>query len=152
MARRVEPDEQVIICHTDTRSPKVSQIRAHADVAWLFYDPADKVQLRLEGRATIHTDDALKEEQWAASNLSSRRCYLAPSAPSTVTEGPSPNLPEAFLDRVPDEPESEAGRDHFAVVRTRIRRMEVLHLAASGHRRAEFLWTDDGQSARWLEP
>ncbi len=154
--RRVEPDTHELYCHTDRRAPKIAEIRRHPATSWLFYDGPAKLQLRATGTSSVHTDDALADAQWDASNLSSRRCYLAPAAPGDPVaddEGPSPNLPEAVRDRIPTDAEAAPGRANFAVIRTTVQRFDMLYLHHAGHRRAEFIFDPSSAplTARWLE-
>lgn len=150
--RRVEPGSRRLMCHTDVRSPKFAALRRNPAATMLVYDPGDKVQLRVLGRVTVHGDDALADEQWAASTVSSRRCYLAPSPPTAESEGPSVNLPEHLLGRVPTQEESEEGRANFGVISVTAERIDLLHLAATGHRRALYSWPNGQLEAHWLHP
>ncbi len=139
--------------HTDARSPKAAQIRAQPRVAWLFYDRSTKVQLRVSTLATLHLGDALADQAWQGTTLSSRRCYLAPRPPSSVVPEPDPNLPQAFRRRLPDRQASEAGRHAFAVVRSEITELERLELHHDGHVRCRWRWAPDGRiEADWLAP
>lgn len=139
--------------HTDSRSRKVAEILASPEVCWLFYDRERKVQLRALASAHVHRDDELAEEAWAAATLSSRRCYLAPHAPSSVQESWDPNLPEHLLRTLPGQEESEAGRARFAVVETRVTELDRLELRHDGHVRSRWRWLADGSvDAHWLAP
>jgi len=155
--RACDAEARTLICHTDRRADKLGHVAAQPRVAWLFYDAPRKVQLRAEAIATVHTDDALADERWAASSLSSRRCYLAPHTPGEPVPaehaGPHPNLPDDLRDRVPSEDETTPGRAHFAVIRTRITAFDWLYLKHDGHRRARFAWDDGGRlTASWIMP
>jgi general stress protein 26 len=150
--RDIDPVAATILCHTDARSPKVAEIAAQPEVAWHFYDPRSRVQLRVKAIAAVHravADDPLALERWSASTLSARRCYLAPRPPGEPCDGPSANLPEHLLDRSPVAGEDEPGRPHFAVVLTRAIEIDWLWLRAPGHRRARFAL---GGVASWVEP
>ncbi len=127
-----------VLCHTDLRSAKVRQIRDDAPVSWLLYDPGRKVQLRLEGRARVHADDALADERWRASAAGSRRCYLVQPGPGDVLESAGSTLPQGLRGRRPEPGETEPGRGNFAVVAAGIDLIDWLHLTADGHRRARF--------------
>lgn len=61
--RRVIPEEHSIVFHTDSRSAKFKEINANHNVSLLFYSKEKKVQIRLEGKASLHTDDDLAEKQ-----------------------------------------------------------------------------------------
>ena len=138
--------------HTDVRSRKTMEIQACSDVSWVFYDRRRKIQLRAMGVATVHHRDESAEEGWSRTSLSSRRCYLAPLAPSTELERWDPNLPPELLKASPDQTGSEAGRSVFAVVSTVVGSLEWLELHHDGHRRAQWTWTTDGVQAAWLAP
>ena len=155
--RRVEPASLEIWCHTDVRSAKVDEIRREPRVAWHFYAPDLKLQLRVSAVAEFESVGARADEGWARSALSSRRCYLAPRAPGAPCDGPSPNLPPGILDRRPTEDETVPARANFGVVVTRATAIDWLWLASEGHRRARFTRADsvDSEAAwsgRWIEP
>lgn len=154
--RRVVPEDRLVICHTDRRSPKVAQLERTPIASWAFYDPRSRVQIRIRGRTRIELpgESSVAEEAWAATRLMSRRCYLAPSGPSTPTETPSINLPDDLATASPDEGRSEAGRANFAALVTRVDRLDWLRLRHDGHRRALFEWADRAAEPRatWLEP
>ena len=152
------PDEAtgpVIACHTDRRSEKVGEL-GMADarpMAWTFYERARKVQLRVLGETTVHSEDEVADEAWRRTPTTSRRCYLAPHGPSGRLDDWHPNLPDAWRASVPDEASSEAGRCNFSVIRTRVTRLERLELHHDGHVRSGWRW--EGGSlvdSTWLAP
>ena len=79
--------------HSHIGSPKINQIRSNPNVYWLFYHPENKLQIRIKGRAEIHTDDELAEEQWLATELFSRRCYVG-EPPTQESKKPTSGLPD----------------------------------------------------------
>ncbi|MEZ5428850.1 MAG: pyridoxamine 5'-phosphate oxidase family protein [Pyrinomonadaceae bacterium] len=138
--------------HTHLGSPKIREIRANPRVSWLFYHPEEKLQLRIRGRAIIHTDDDLAEEQWFATEFFSRRCYTG-EAPTQISKKPTSGLPEDLTDREPTAEESEAGRANFAVISSTVDYLDCLELDVKGNRRSLFIWKEDGESEmRWLTP
>jgi pyridoxamine 5'-phosphate oxidase len=153
VVRSADPEERTIGFHTDARSDKIERLASDPRVGVLLYDRALRIQLRATGVASVHRDDALADAAWGRSSLSSRRCYLAPQAPSSALEAFSPNLPPDLLHRRPELEVSEGGRRHFALVLCRLDRMEWLHLRHDGHVRARFEWAPDGaMTATWLAP
>ena len=126
--------------HTDIRAGKTAEIAAEPRASLLGYDPAQRVQLRIEGHATLHSDDAVADSGWAASRDFSRMCYAIEPGPGQPVGAPPP---------APLDP--EAGRAHFGVIALRFDRLEWLWLASTGHQRALFRW-DGGTSATWLVP
>ncbi|QUV85634.1 hypothetical protein [Chloracidobacterium aggregatum] len=86
--RRASPDRRELAFHTDARAPKVRLLQACHTTAWVFYDPAGKVQVRAKGNSVVHQGDAVAADAWARTRLMSRRCYLAEAAPSTPSDTP----------------------------------------------------------------
>lgn len=139
--------------HTDTRSGKIAEIARDDRIGMLFYERRHKVQLRIEGRAVVHVDDEIADAAWAATNPSSRRCYLAPHPPSSALGQWDPNLPEAWRGALPDGEASEPGRSNFAVVKVNVRSIDRLELHHDGHVRSRWRWADDGSvESTWLAP
>jgi len=143
---------RVLICHTDARAKKVQEISGSAKASWLFYHPPRKVQLRISGHATLHSDDQFADEQWAAAKATSRLNYCAIEAPGTPVDGPSSGLPDFLLRKVPNLFDTEKGRHNFMVIACRIDSMDWLVLQVLGNRRARFDWDETGLNARWLIP
>lgn len=129
--------------HTDRRSPKVLEIERDPRVALHVYDAGAKFQIRLEGRASVHRDDAIADAAWAASRPMSKVCYGSiPGPGEAIAAGDAYDLPA--------EEEVEGGRANFAAVVMTIERLETLYLAFGGHRRAGFRFDPD--EATWLVP
>lgn len=138
--------------HTHRGSPKVEQIEKDSLVSWLFYHPDEKFQVRVRGVAKIHVDDELAEEQWAATGVFSRRCYVG-EAPSQESRKATSGLPEELQTREPTIEESAEGRKNFAVVSSTIESIDCLELDFHGHRRTLFTWNGNGELKRqWLTP
>jgi hypothetical protein len=143
--RGFDAPSRTLRLHSDARSDKVAELARDPRAALHLYDAGGKVQIRLEGTAQVHRDDALAEAAWAASRPFSRMCYAIEPAPGTPIAAPPP-APR------PDPGDEAAGRVHFSAITLTFARMEWLWLAAEGHRRALFTWTPDGAEATWLVP
>jgi pyridoxine/pyridoxamine 5'-phosphate oxidase len=152
--RSADPALRILRFHTDRRSVKHAEILADPRLSLLLYDQLGKIQLRMTGIASIHAEDAIADEAWDQTILSSRRIYLSTASPSSISAEPSSGLPPHLEERLPDEAESEAGRMHFCVVEVQIRSLDWLNLSAFGHRRAKFLYDDQGavKEQHWLIP
>jgi pyridoxamine 5'-phosphate oxidase len=138
--------------HTHSGSPKIQETRENPHVAWLFYHPKEKLQLRIKGIATIHTDDELADEQWFSTDFFARRCYIG-EAPSRTSKKAVSGLPEDISDRNPSAQESEQGRANFAVISSTITSIDCLELNVRGHRRSLFVWNEAGElETSWLTP
>lgn len=151
--RKVNTAKKQLTFHTDIRSGKWKDLQQENNISWLFYDAQERVQIRLSGTATGHHDDAIAQEEWEASTMSSRKIYLGETGPSTISAIPVSGLPGAFEANDPTQEESLPGRKNFATVVTKVTWMEWLWLNSRGHRRAGFKYLDDGSfTANWLIP
>ena len=148
--RAADCAEGTLRFHCDRRSDKAAEIRARPACALAAYDDAAKVQIRVEGRASLHTDDAVADAAWAGSRAMSRVCYGSEPGPGTA-------LPAGGAYTLPDEASAAVqGRPHFAAVVVRAERLDFLYLDRRGHRRA--VWrrgVDDGKGGwkgGWTAP
>jgi hypothetical protein len=130
--------------HTDARAGKIAELEHDPRIGLHFYDPAQKIQVRIEGNARIHADDAVADAAWAGSRDFSRVCYGIAPGPGTPI-----SAPDAYA--MPEEPEAVAqGREDFRAVVIAATTLEWLYLAHAGHRRAFYdLASGEG---RWLAP
>jgi hypothetical protein len=130
--------------HTDARAAKIAELARNPRIALHAYDAGQKIQIRIEGVAAIHADDAVADAAWAGSREFSRVCYgITPGPGSVIESAGSFSLPQ-------DTAGIAAGREDFRAVVIAARRLEWLYLAHEGHRRALFdLTTGQG---RWLAP
>jgi hypothetical protein len=138
--------------HTHFGAPKIKEIQSNPNISFAFYHPQEKFQLRVKGKATIHSDDELHEEQWLATEFFSRRCYVG-EAPSQISKKAVSGLPEEIVDRAPNKEESEAGKANFVVVSSTIDSIDCLELDIKGNRRSIFNWKENGElETDWLTP
>ena len=154
VVRKFLPDERILLFHTDLRSPKIVEIERNKQIAWLFYHPSEKLQVRISGKAKIHFDenDVLKLKQWQGTWNFGRRCYMG-KAPSQFAQNATSGLLEAIAEVEPTTEESEAGFPNFAVISTKINSIDYLELHAKGHRRSLFTWRENGElEVNWLTP
>ena len=132
--------------HTDSRSPKWRELAALPNLSLVVYDPGARLQVRVEALAVLHGEDGVAEAAWQTSQPMSRVCYgTEPSPGSAIGEGDAFSLPQ-------DPAEIAAGRRNFGAVICRAVRLDVLHLAHSGHRRAAYGFADGKAAAVWLAP
>lgn len=144
--RAAEGGPGILRFHCDRRSDKARELAAHPACALAAYDGPTKIQIRIEGRASLHTDDAVADAAWAASRPMSRVCYAAEPAPGTV-------LPAGDAYTLPDEETAAlGGRPSFCVVRVEARRLDFLYLDRRGHRRAAWERDGSGWTGAWLAP
>lgn len=144
--RSADPEGRTLRFHTDRRSSKFVEIAADPRVSMHFYDPAAKVQLCIDGRATGHAEDELADMAWRGTRPMSRVCYRV--EPGSGSEIETPHAARVASPGV----DGEAGRANFSAVTIAVDSIEWLYLAAQGHRRAQFRWRGQGLGATWLVP
>ncbi|MEI6485735.1 MAG: pyridoxamine 5'-phosphate oxidase family protein [Sphingomonadales bacterium] len=148
--RKADPAAATLRFHTDVRSPKVAQLDGRP-VAVLAYHPAEQVQLRVSGTASVLRDGEAVEGIWAQSTLFARRCYLAEQPPGTPLPGPASGLPAWIEGQQPTAEQIVPARANFATLWVDVTEIDWLHLANSGHRRALFR-SSAGWAGGWVAP
>lgn len=132
--------------HCDRRSDKAAEIAGQGACALSAYDPEAAVQIRVEGTARLHADDAVADAAWVGAQAMSRVCYgTEPGPGAAIPEGGAYALPDA-------EAALTLGRPHFAAVLVRAERLDFLHLDRRGHRRAGWRRDGAGWTGSWLVP
>ena len=150
--RHFSEKERSLICHSDVRAPKIQQIRKNPHVAWLFYDPKSRLQLRIYGKATIHTDDALAQDLWKRIRVTNRMNYCTTLTPGTPLDKPSSGLPDFVAKTAPPLLDKNTGRENFAAICCHFNTIDALLLGLTGHRRAKFAWGKDQVTSTWIVP
>jgi pyridoxamine 5'-phosphate oxidase len=139
--RAVDREARTMRFHTDVRSAKMLHWKFKSRVCVLGYDASKKIQLRVDGRVNLHTDDAVAEKAWRSSRPESRAAYGVKNAPGHAVGAPS------------DAPQSnEQGRENFAVAMVEVESLEWTYLSAEGNRRAIFSWQNGEFTSNWLQP
>lgn len=132
-------DERQLVFYTDSRSPKVAQLRSRPLASLLAWCPALGWQLRLRVRVAIDASGLSVSSRWAQMKLHpSAQDYLSPLPPgSRIAE----DQPVRRLDR--------DSRANFAVAFATVEAVDWLELHAEGHRRALF---DAAGEGHWVAP
>lgn len=135
VVREVDPAARALLFFTDSRSPKVEQMRRQPAATMVAWSPSRLWQLRLTVHCTVLTDGLEVSSRWARMKLSPAASdYLSPLPPGAALDHPT----------VPDR----ASREHFGVVTAQVESIDWLELHVDGQRRARF----DPRGARWLQP
>lgn len=142
--RGVEPAAFTLRFHTDRRSGKIAELERDPRVQLHLYDPGRKVQIRLDGLATVHAEGPRHAASWAATRPMGRACYRTPVAPGAESATPGVAIPPPVFD--------DDGLENFRVVAVRATTLDWLYLHALGHRRARYDLTGPAPSGRWVGP
>ena len=79
--RRVDAAAGSLWFHTDLRSPKFEELSAEPRLSLLGYDRAEGLQIRIEGRATLHRSGFEQRSLWDEAAQHSRIAYRRPFGP-----------------------------------------------------------------------
>ena len=150
--RQFNSSDRVLVCHTDARSAKVKEIIDSPQTSWLFYHPEKKIQLRISGHTTLHTNDPFADQQWANTNKTNRLNYCTSQPPNTQIDKPSSGIPHLFLKKIPTLLETEKYRKNFMAIAVHFYSIDWLILKVTGNRRARFDWEEDRWKASWMIP
>ena len=148
--RKAIPESKELRFHTDTRSKKWLELTLNPTISALCYDAADRIQIRVKGRAELHFNNDLTTNAWQKTSLSSRRCYLTNFDPSSFTDHPTSGLPEHIEQENFTQEESEIGFQYFGIVAIQVQNIDWLWLHHAGHRRAYFDYVNGSFS--WMIP
>ncbi len=132
--REVDFEARQLVCFSDSRAPKLAQLRPHPQGTLVMWSRRLSWQLRAHVRFEIETDGLAASSRWAQLKFSpAAQDYLA-------TMSPGAPLGVAVATR--------GEREHFAVITASVLSIDWLELHPEGHRRAIFR---DG-AARWIQP
>jgi 3-hydroxyisobutyrate dehydrogenase len=148
--RKALPEIKELRFHTDTRSKKWKELTLNPSISALFYDAADRIQIRVKGRAELQVKNDITAAAWQKTSLSSRRCYLTNFDPSSFTQNPTSGLPEHIEQENFTIEESEMGYQNFGIVTIQVQNIDWLWLHHAGHRRAYFDYVSGSFS--WMIP
>ena len=118
--RTICPEHLRYEFYTDCASQKVDDIGAHAAVSLCFWDPKDKLQLRLYGTASL-VNKRRTEARWQALNPTSQAQYL---------QTPPPGKPMS-----PEQRNHETSKSRFVVYEINVSKLDALQLAKPTHLR-----------------
>jgi hypothetical protein len=133
--READRDAQRLLIYTDARSPKVEQVRAHAEGTLVMWSPALEWQLRIRVRIEVITDGLELSSRWA-------RLKLTPSAHDYLSSLPPGSALDSALG-------ARGERAHFALLSAQVLQIDWLELRSQGQRRAVF---GADATPSWLQP
>jgi pyridoxine/pyridoxamine 5'-phosphate oxidase len=128
-------DDLNITFYTDKRSKKVTHIIENNKVSMLFYHPEKRIQLKMEGLATIVKNLEILEQHWAKLSENAKKDYSTDKAPgSSIKQN--------------DKVEYLNDTHHFCMINIELRKIEYLKLNTDQHTRIRYslnngIWTSE---------
>lgn len=120
--------------YADSRSQKVTQLRANQSMCIVCYDPREGVQLRVQAQVVLHQFNELADRHWAQANALVRSLFSTPDRPGSPLCRPDPRLMSIQL-AIRDVDEGYA-RSNFTVIDARVEIIEWLQVNGVEQRRA----------------
>tara|TARA_B100000700_G_scaffold323604_1_gene427731 strand:+ start:610 stop:1215 length:606 start_codon:yes stop_codon:yes gene_type:complete len=150
--RKFDDKSLILNFHTDYRSPKILELKKNNKSFFVFYDYKIKIQLRINTISYIQNQNDITQKAWKETRLFSRKCYLTEKFPSSKTSFPEDGIPDHLKGVDPTKDESEKGYNNFTVIENKIKNIDWLYLASSGHRRLNINIENKIIKFNWLIP
>ena len=149
--RKSNQSNNLLQFHSDIRSDKIKKLKKNNNASMLFYDKEEKIQVRAKVECTINHENEITKQSWLKTGHMSRKCYLVDNGPGTESPTPTSGLKPELDSFEFSMEQSEKGYKNFTVIQCKIKNIEWLYLAAKGHRRARFEYSDYTKGY-WLIP
>ena len=149
--RKSDQSNKLLQFHSDIRSDKVKKLKENNNASMLFYDKEEKIQVRAKIVCSINHENEVTKQSWFKTGHMSRKCYLVDNGPGTESAIPTSGLKPELDNFEFTMKQSEEGYKNFTVIQCKIKSLEWLYLAAKGHRRARFEFSDYTKGY-WLIP
>jgi pyridoxamine 5'-phosphate oxidase len=136
--RKITQDLKLIF-YTDRRSKKITHITENSKVSLLFYHPKLMLQLKIEGKARIVSDEDVLKTYWNGIQPNSRKDYITQQAPGSTLKSP-------------DKVEYLDEGNYFCIVEIEPFKIEYLKLKRPNHLRVRFSKDNDKWDGEFLVP
>ncbi|MBQ4914461.1 pyridoxamine 5'-phosphate oxidase family protein [Maribacter sp. MMG018] len=125
--------------YTDRRSKKVLHMIENPKVSMLFYQPQKLLQIKVEGLATVHTDQDTISDIWKNIPENNKKDYTTNYAPGSGINDPDTI---SYLE----------GDHFFCMVEVEPFKIEYLKLNRPNHIRVKYSKNDYGWESEFLVP
>ena len=149
--RKSDQSNKLLQFHSDIRSNKIEKLKNNNNASMLFYDKEEKIQVRIKVECAINYENEVTKQSWLKTGHMSRKCYLVDNGPGTESLTPTSGLKPELDNFEYTMEQSQEGYKNFTVIQCKIKSLEWLYLAAKGHRRARFEFSDYTKGY-WLIP
>lgn len=136
--RKVSED-LMLTFFTDKRSKKIIHIKENKRVSLLFYHPEELLQIRVQGIATIKTNQDQLKSTWNELRPGSKKSYTTKKVPGSEIDNPK------GLEYLKDD-------NYFTVVEIEPFKIEYLKLARPDHLRIRFFREHNDWIGEFLVP
>lgn len=128
-----------LVFYTDSRTQKIKDIQNNSEFSALFYNSKKLLQIRVEGKAELITDQEQIATYWHTVQESSKKDYTTNRAPGTLIKNP-------------DDIGYQPNENYFCPVKLVPNTIEYLQLKRPNHLRVLFSKIDTNWSGEFLVP
>ncbi|PPF43107.1 hypothetical protein C5B85_14210 [Pseudoclavibacter sp. AY1F1] len=153
IVRAVDAETGTVFFSTHSLSAKIGQLERNPLVAVTFYDAEADVQLRLEGRAEVVTDESTRRATWASFGAGTRQLFASPLRPgSPLPRADARADGGSSANASGDARDDAAGYARFAWVAVHVNDIDAIDLSADEHLRCRFTRVDGGWDTTRIVP
>jgi pyridoxine/pyridoxamine 5'-phosphate oxidase len=135
--RRCDSHAGLFSIYTDSRSPKVTELKKNPQAQFVFWSTHLNWQLRVRAKVHVLTTGSLVESVWQQMrHTKSAGDYMTSQAPGTSFPSASTHVDQENLDT------------YFAILQAEVVAFDWLELSRFGHRRAQFC----DNTWQWVSP
>ncbi|MBT8236311.1 MAG: pyridoxamine 5'-phosphate oxidase family protein [Bacteroidia bacterium] len=131
--------DQELLFYTDRRSKKVTHMKENNKVGMLFYDQENKIQLKVEGVASLIKDEETLAGYWQGIAEVNRKDYTSTTPPGSIVKHP-------------DDVEYLKDKDYFSAVKVTLFKLEYLQLQPVSHIKIRFSKQEGSWVSEYLVP
>lgn len=135
--RRANAAKRTLTVYTDSASEKCRALEDNPQVAFTFWDPRKRLQVRLTGTAELNVGESVSTE-FSNQSPEARKLYQITPEPGQVIQSPS----HLAFD----------GPIRFAKMNVIVSKVDALWLLRPIHQRIRASWTNDAWSLEWVVP
>lgn len=138
--RKAKELNQLLI-YTDSRSNKVTAIKANSLVQLLFFNQKKGLQVIISCKVVLHQGNDTAKQEWKNVQGNAKKSYCSMAAPGSAIDSPE----EAYFW------DDDSSDQHFMVIEALPVQIEFLELGRGQHRRAKFQ-KNGTWAGEWLVP
>jgi hypothetical protein len=150
--RDMDTENGILSCWTDVRSSKVTDLKLFPNMSWCFWSKNQSLQIRVSGSTKVHHQSEKTRQIWDKIAPQNRKDYCAIVAPgdNLMAEKTHPDW-WGEEDKMTSEI-TNYGFENFALISTKIEKIDMLHLHREGHQRALFTLEKGEWKKNWTSP
>ena len=150
--RDMDIEKGILTCWTDIRSSKVSDLKLFSNMTWCSWSKKQSLQIRVEGRTKVEHLTNEVRMIWNKIPPNNRKDYCSNLGPGRILDEEKSHPDWWGMEEKMTKEMTDYGFDNFAIIKTEIQKIDMLHLHREGHQRALFVLNMENWEKNWLVP